>query len=139
MTRFMITLEEGVELVWLAFEDMIGGEIYVKKIPSIRLVDIAAAVSTEALQTEVGLRPGEKLHELMIASEDAPHTYEFPGHFKVLPAIHNWSQDPARIKDGKPVPANFCYSSETNEEWMSAEDLRIWIRDNRSKLGHDIT
>ena len=87
MTRFMISLEEGVELVWHAFEDMVGGEIYVKKIPSMKVTDIARAVAPEAEQKIVGIRPGEKLHEQMIGFEDAPHTYEYQGHYKILPAI----------------------------------------------------
>jgi UDP-N-acetylglucosamine 4,6-dehydratase/5-epimerase len=135
MTRFMITLEQGVELVWHAFDDMVGGEIYVKKIPSMRVVDVASAVDPEAKQTVIGIRPGEKLHEQMITPEDAPHTYEFSEYFKVLPAIHNWSKDSMRIKGGKLVPADFNYSSDTNIEWMSVEALRTWIAANRIKIG----
>jgi len=135
MTRFMITLEQGVELVWQAFDDMVGGEIYVKKIPSMKVVDIAKAVAPEAHHEVVGIRPGEKLHEQMITTEDAPHTYEFPGHFKVLPAIHNWSSDAERISDGKLVSPDFSYSSNTNTEWMSAEALRAWIKANQAKIG----
>lgn len=135
MTRFMITLEQGVDLVWHAFKDMVGGEIYVKKIPSMKMVDVATAVDPEAHQEVVGIRPGEKLHEQMITPEDAPHTYEFPGHFKVLPAIHNWSSDSERIRDGKLVPPDFSYSSNTNTEWMNVEALRKWIKDNREKIG----
>lgn len=135
MTRFMITLEQGVELVWHAFDDMVGGEIYVKKIPSMRVVDVASAVDPEAKQTVIGIRPGEKLHEQMITPEDAPHTYEFSEYFKVLPAIHNWSKDSVRIKGGKLVPTDFNYSSDTNIEWMSVEALRTWIAANRIKIG----
>jgi UDP-N-acetylglucosamine 4,6-dehydratase len=97
MTRFMITLEQGVDLVWHAFEDMVGGEIYVKKTPSMKVTDIALAVVPNARHENIGIRPGEKLHEQMISPEDAPHTYEYADHFKILPAIHNWSVDPARI------------------------------------------
>jgi UDP-N-acetylglucosamine 4,6-dehydratase len=135
MTRFMITLEHGVELVWHAFDDMVGGEIYVKKIPSMRVVDIATTVDPEARQVVVGIRPGEKLHEQMITPEDAAYTYEFSEHFKVLPAIHNWSSDAERISDGKLVPPDFSYCSNTNAEWMSVEDLRKWIKDNQEKIG----
>ena len=135
MTRFMISLEEGVKLVWHAFEDMLGGEIYVKKIPSMTITDIAKAVSPEAEQKIIGIRPGEKLHEQMIGVEDAPHTYEYDEHFKILPAIHNWSKDPKRIKDGKRVPENFNYSSDNNQDWMSANDLSMWIKENISKIG----
>lgn len=91
MTRFMISLEEGVELVWHAFEDMEGGEIYVKKIPSMKVTDLARVVAPEARQEIIGIRPGEKLHEQMISAEDAYYTYEYPEHFKILPTIHSWS------------------------------------------------
>lgn len=135
MTRFMITLEQGVDLVWHAFNDMVGGEIYVKKIPSMRVTDIANATAPDARHEIVGVRPGEKLHEQMIGPEDALHTYEFPGHYKVLPAIHNWSNDPTRISGGIKVPADFTYSSDNNTEWMSVEALRTWIEANRAWLG----
>jgi len=135
MTRFMITLEEGVELVWHAFEDTQGGEIYVKKIPSMKVTDVATAVAPSANQKFVGIRPGEKLHEQMISPEDSYYTYEYPNHFKILPAIHNWSTDCNRIKDGTKVPEGFEYSSNTNTEWMSIETLRQWIANNQGKIG----
>ena len=97
MTRFMITLEEGVELVWHAFEDMIGGETYVKKTPSMKVTDLALAVDKNAKQEEVGIRPGEKLHEQMIGSEDVHYTYEYSGYFKILPSINNWSKGRPRF------------------------------------------
>ncbi len=136
MTRFMITLEQGVELVWHAFEDMRGGEIYVKKIPSMRIPDIATAVAPDARQEVVGIRPGEKLHEQMISEEDALYTYEYKEHFKILPAIHEWSADPHRIKDGVKVPEGFVYSSDNNKEWMGTPDLQRWISKNREKIGN---
>jgi UDP-N-acetylglucosamine 4,6-dehydratase/5-epimerase len=135
MTRFMITLEEGVDLVWHAFDDMIGGEIYVKKIPSMNILDVARASAPDAKHEIVGIRPGEKLHEQMIGPEDAPHTYEYPGHYKILPSIHNWSQDPARIRGGKLVHQDFTYSSDNNPEWMSVDTLAKWISENRGKIG----
>ncbi len=127
MTRFMITLEQGVELVWHAFEDMVGGEIYVKKIPSLKLTDIALACDPNAKHEIVGIRPGEKLHEQMIGIEDSLFTYEYPEHFKILPSIHGWSDDPFRIKNGKKVAEDFTYCSDNNTEWMSIETLRAWI------------
>jgi UDP-N-acetylglucosamine 4,6-dehydratase (inverting) len=135
MTRFMITLEEGVELVWHAFEDMVGGEIYVKKIPSMKVTDVALACVPCANHEVVGIRPGEKLHEQMIGTEDALYTYEYQEHFKILPAIHNWSRDQYRIKDGKKVDENFTYCSDNNTEWMSIASLKIWIDQNREKVG----
>ena len=135
MTRFMITLEQGVELVWHAFEDMVGGEIYVKKIPSMKLVDIAAAVAPDARLRHIGIRPGEKLHEQMIGEEDVPYTYEYEGHYKILPAINDWSKDPRRIKDGRAVPLDFVYRSDTNSQWMDRSELQAWIEQNRGKIG----
>ena len=135
MTRFMISLEQGVELVWHAFDDMVGGEIYVKKIPSMNICDLARAVAPECRQTTIGIRPGEKLHEQMIGAEDSWHTYEYPEHFKILPAINGWDKTPERIKDGKPVPEGFVYASDNNSAWMSQEELQAWIAENQHKIG----
>jgi len=136
MTRFMITLEQGVDLVWHAFDDMQGGEIYVKKIPSMRVVDIALAVGESMRHEVVGIRPGEKLHEQMIGSEDSSYTYEYEDYYKILPAIHNWSADPLRIKEGIKVKENFTYSSDNNSKWMSVEALRDWVFANKAKIGN---
>ena len=135
MTRFMITLEQGVELVWHAFDDMVGGEIYVKKIPSMKVSDLATAVAPEATQKVVGIRPGEKLHEQMIGPEDSYHTYEYAEHFKILPAIHNWDTSSERIKNGVKVVEGFEYASDSNTEWMSIDTLRDWIQANEAKIG----
>jgi UDP-N-acetylglucosamine 4,6-dehydratase/5-epimerase len=135
MTRFMISLEQGVELVWHAFEDMIGGEIYVKKIPSMKITDLARAIAPECKQEIVGIRPGEKLHEQMIGAEDSYYTYEYSEHYKVLPAINNWDKDSSRIKDGKKVAEGFIFASDNNTDWMSDEQLRGWINVNKSKIG----
>jgi UDP-N-acetylglucosamine 4,6-dehydratase/5-epimerase len=135
MTRFMISLEQGVELVWKAFNDMIGGEIYVHKCPSMNITDIAKAVSPSARQETIGIRPGEKLHEQMIGPEDALHTFEYSDYFKILPAIHNWSSDPERINGGVKVDPDFNYCSDNNPDWMTIETLRTWIDHNRNKIG----
>jgi UDP-N-acetylglucosamine 4,6-dehydratase/5-epimerase len=135
MTRFMISLEQGVELVWHAFQDMEGGEIYVKKIPSMKVTDIASTVSPEAEQTIVGIRPGEKLHEQMISEEDSYFTYEYPDHFKILPSINNWGDCAERIKDGKKVAEGFSYTSDNNPEWMDSAALNAWIQANAEKIG----
>ena len=135
MTRFMISLEQAVELVWYAFEDMVGGEIYVKKIPSMNIVDLAIAVAPDAEREIIGIRPGEKMHEQMISAEDAATTYEYPDHFKVLPVINNWSNDADRIKDGVKVAVDFVYDSSGNEDWMSVDALRVWLEKNKDKLG----
>ena len=136
MTRFMISLSEGVKFVWHAFDDLKGGEIYVKKIPSMKLTDIALAISPEAEQQEVGVRPGEKLHEQMIGLEDALYTYEFPEYFKILPSINEWFNDPERIGKGKKVDPNFIYSSDNNSDWMKVEELQEWIKVNFNKIGN---
>jgi UDP-N-acetylglucosamine 4,6-dehydratase/5-epimerase len=135
MTRFMISLEQGVELVWHAFSDMVGGEIYVKKIPSMTITDIARVVAPDAAQRTIGVRPGEKIHEQMVGLEDAPYTYEYHEHFKILPAINNWSLSPERIKAGVKVADNFVYASNTNADWMSDAMLQSWINSNRGKIG----
>lgn len=127
MTRFMITLEEGVNLVWKAFDDMEGGEIYVQKIPSMKVVDVAKAVDSDAEIELVGIRPGEKLHEIMISEEDSLYTYEYDSYYKILPSIHEWYKEENRIKNGKKVPDGFSYTSDNNKEWMSVEELRDWI------------
>lgn len=136
MTRFMISLEQGVELVWHAFEDMVGGEIYVKKIPSMKVTDLGKVIAPDAKQEVVGIRPGEKLHEQMIGPEDSFYTYEYPHYFKVLPAIHEWDRDSNRIKDGKRVKEGFSYTSDNNPDWMNSKELRIWINRNYEKIGN---
>jgi FlaA1/EpsC-like NDP-sugar epimerase len=136
MTRFMISLEEGVELVWHVFDDMKGGEIYVKKIPSMKVTDIATAIDSGCDQEEVGIRPGEKLHEQMIGQEDALYTYEYKTHFKILPSINNWGKDPERIGNGVKVDEDFVYSSNTNKEWMEITALQDWINKNKATIGN---
>jgi UDP-N-acetylglucosamine 4,6-dehydratase len=135
MTRFMISLEQGVELVWHAFEDMVGGEIYVKKIPSMKVTDLARVVAPECKHEFVGIRPGEKLHEQMIGAEDSHYTFEYPEHFKILPAINEWSSSPERIKDGRKVAEGFVYASDNNAIWMTDAELRAWIHTNRQNIG----
>ena len=99
------------------------------------ITDIAKAISENAKQKTIGIRPGEKIHEQMIGLEDAPHTYEYENHYKILPAIYNWSSDPKRNKNGVKVDAKFTYTSNNNSEWMTIDDLRKWIRANTSKIG----
>jgi UDP-N-acetylglucosamine 4,6-dehydratase len=135
MTRFMITLEQGVDLVWHAFGDMEGGEVYVKKIPSMRMTELAHAIAPGCKLKFVGIRPGEKLHEQMISAEDSYYTYEYGEHYKILPAINNWATCERRIKDGKKVLEGFSYTSDNNPEWMSPEELQAWIGANREKIG----
>jgi len=135
MTRFMITLDSAVELVWQVFDEMKGGEIFVKKIPSMKVTDIASAIDKNRPQEIVGIRPGEKLHEQMIASEDAIYTYEYDQYYKILPSINSWNKDPIRIGKGILVDPDFSYSSETNQNWMSQTELLNWIEINKDKVG----
>ncbi len=130
MTRFMITLEEAVDLVWEAMHKMIGGEIFVKKIPSMSIIEIAKAISEDADQKIIGIRPGEKIHEQMIGPEDAPYTYEYDGYYKILPMIYNFHLDKQRIGNGKLVESDFFYRSDINKDWMEAKTLKDWIRKN---------
>ena len=134
MTRFMISLDQGVDLVWHAFKDMIGGEIYVKKIPSMKIIDIAKVIAPKARHKIIGIRPGEKLHEQMIGSDDSYSTFEYTGYYKILPQINDWGKDISRIKNGKKVPIGFIYSSENNSKWMKRSDLKKWIEINISNL-----
>ena len=135
MSRFMITLEQGVELVWHAFEDMVGGETYVKKIPSMKVVDIANVIAPKAKFEIIGIRPGEKLHEQMIGTEDSYYTYEYSKYFKILPQINEWNKDLKRIKNGIKVLKGFVYSSNTNLDWMKKDDLRKWLDTNKNFIG----
>ena len=135
MTRFMMPLDNGVELVWKAFDDMQGGEIYVKKIPSIKITDIARVIAPKSKFEIIGIRPGEKLHEQMISIEDSLYTYEYTDYFKILPQINNWDKDKKRIKDGFRVDEGFTYSSDNNSEWMTKSELKTWLDNNRDSIG----
>jgi UDP-N-acetylglucosamine 4,6-dehydratase (inverting) len=134
MTRFMVSLEQGVGLACHALEDTEGGEIYVKKVPSMKVTDIARAVDARAEHEIIGIRPGEKLHEQMISAEDSVHTYEYPDYFKILPAINRRGNE-SRIKGGRRVPDGFVYASDSNTDWMSVATLKGWIEANRAHLG----
>ena len=135
MTRFMISLDQGVKLVWHAFQDMMGGEIYVKKIPSMKIIDIAKVIAPKAKLKHIGIRPGEKLHEQMISSEDSYSTFEYPDFYKILPQINNWKKDKLRIKKGIKVPEGFIYSSNENKKWMTKSELKNWITLNSIHIG----
>jgi len=128
MTRFMISLEQGVELVWHAFTDMVGGEVYVRKIPSMKITDIATAVSNKAEHKVIGIRPGEKIHETMVSEEDSYSTYEYDWYYKILPTINKWHLDKNRIKDGKKIADGFVYSSGNNKKWMTIEQLQKFLK-----------
>ena len=130
MTRFMISLEQAVDLVFKAFVKAKGGEIFVKKIPSMNIIDIAKAISSKAKIDIIGVRPGEKIHEQMIGAEDSPFTFEYKDYYKILPSIYDLSKDKKRIEDGKKVKEGFIYSSDTNNDWMKIPELKKWITKN---------
>ena len=127
MTRFMISLEQGVHLVWQALGSMDGGEIYVKKIPSMNITDIARAIAPDSEFEIIGIRPGEKLHEQMIGLEDVYYTYEYKDYYKILPSIRFWGGEKIKIGEGVKVPENFTYCSDTNPDWMSIEQLQAYL------------
>jgi FlaA1/EpsC-like NDP-sugar epimerase len=136
MTRFMIDLKDGVDLVLRALTLSRGGEIFIRKCPSMSIVDICKAIGGPNYPIEtIGIRPGEKLHEQMIGSEDAPMTYEFSDYFKILPNLYDWFKDKHRILEGTKVSEDFLYSSDSNPSWMSEEKLKRWITLNEDKLG----
>ena len=123
MTRFWISLEQGVELVIKALEEARGGETFISKIPSFTITDLAEAMYPGIPKKEVGIREGEKLHEIMVTREDSMHTYEYEKHFIIYPH-YDWWRDRDLIPGGKLVAPEFEYSSGTNTEWLSVEELR---------------
>lgn len=123
MTRFWISLEEGVELVIKALEEAHGGETFISKIPSFKITDLAEAMLPGCEKKEVGIREGEKLHEIMVTREDSLHTYEYKKHYIVYPHYNWWIEDDL-IPGGELVKPEFEYSSGTNTEWLSVEQLR---------------
>lgn len=122
MTRFWITLEHGVQFVLDNLERMHGGEIFVPKIPSMNVMDLAKAIAPGCEIDIVGIRPGEKLHEAMIMEDDARHTREFDTHYVIQPEFSWWSEK--YIKGGKSLPDGFKYTSDANTEWLSVEQLK---------------
>ena len=123
MTRFMITLKEGIDLISQSFEEMYGGEIFVKKIPSMKVVDIATCLRPDLEQEEVGIRPGEKLHEQMISPEDARNTYDFGDFYKIIPDFYDEEVKAKVTCGGNLVPSNFEYNSQNNTDWMTPDHL----------------
>jgi UDP-N-acetylglucosamine 4,6-dehydratase (inverting) len=128
MTRFNISLEEGVEMVLFAIEHAWGGEIFVPKIPSYRILDVAEAVGPECERTVVGIRPGEKIHEEMITEADSFFTYDLGSYYTILPAVPSFNlQNYVQTFKAEKVPIEFKYNSGTNTDWLSVEDLRTLI------------
>lgn len=129
MTRFNISLQEGVDLVLHALETAWGGEIFVPKIPSYKITDVAKAIGPECKHEIVGIRPGEKVHEEMITSSDSFSTYDLGKFYTILPQVTNWKlEDYVKNFKAKCVPAGFQYNSGENTEWISVEDIRKLIK-----------
>jgi UDP-N-acetylglucosamine 4,6-dehydratase/5-epimerase len=125
MTRFWITLPQAVAFVVKSFDLMVGGELYVPRIPSIKIVDLAESVAPGAELYEIGIRPGEKLHEEMIAPDDARRTLRLADRYVVQPTIAEWGYEPP--VDGEQVPDGFAYRSDTNDLWLSVAEMRDMI------------
>lgn len=124
MTRFWITLNQGVQFVSDSLKRMKGGEIFVPKIPSMNIMDLAKAIGPDCEVEIIGIRPGEKLHEVMITEDDARHTVEFPTYYTIVPEFTWWGSE---VEHGKKVPDGFVYSSDTNTEWLTPEQLTKMI------------
>jgi len=130
MTRFWITIGQGVEFVLDGLERMSGGEIFVPKLPSMKIVDLARAMLPECGIEIVGVRPGEKLHEVMIPVDDARVTLEYDDHYVIQPAFHDWRPDDyKKANGGRAVAEEFEYSSQANDRWLRADELNALLRD----------
>lgn len=127
MTRFWITLDQGVQFVIDNLERMQGGEIFVPKIPSMNIMDLARAVAPECDTKIVGIRPGEKLHEAMIMEDDARHTLEYESYYAILPELSWWNS--AESEEGKKLPEDFAYTSDSNTEWLTIEKLKELVEE----------
>lgn len=131
MTRFNITLQEGVRLVLFALENMAGGEIFVPRIPSYRITDVAKAIAPDARLEIVGIRPGEKIHEEMITATDSLQTAEFEDHFVILPSTPQWDTDAyIATRKGRRCAPGYSYNSGANDAWLTVDDLRQLIREH---------
>jgi UDP-N-acetylglucosamine 4,6-dehydratase len=125
MTRFWITLDQGVRFVLDSLDRMHGGEIFVPKLPSMKMTELARAIAPECELKIIGIRPGEKLHEVMVPEDDARSTLEFEDHFRILPSFHDWDADDYyRGAGGTRCPEGFSYSSDRNDRWLTDEELR---------------
>jgi UDP-N-acetylglucosamine 4,6-dehydratase len=130
MTRFWIKIDEGASFVDRCLHLMRGGEIFIPKIPSMRLTDLASAIGPDCEQETIGIRPGEKLHELLITRDDARHTLEFEDLYIIQPGIHRWDYVDSAVygsERGKPVMADFEYASDSNTEWLDLKQLKAVI------------
>lgn len=128
MTRFWITLEQGVELVLKALTESVGGEIFIPKIPSMRVVDLARALDPDCVLKKIGIRPGEKIHESLISEDEARKALEFDKHYVVLPQFMRVGDILAKFKGGKALTDGFIYRSDLNREWLNVEQLKLMVQ-----------
>ncbi len=129
MTRFWITLEQGVDFVLASLDRMVGGEIFVPKIPSTKIIDLAQAIGPDCELKEIGIRPGEKLHETLVPVDDARNSLEFQDHFVIEPTYHWWTKvDPLKDLHGKRCPDGFSYTSDNNAQWLSIQEIQEMVR-----------
>jgi UDP-N-acetylglucosamine 4,6-dehydratase len=136
MTRFWITLDQGVDLVLKTLHRMHGGEIFVPKIPSMQITELARAIAPGAEQVVVGIRPGEKLHEMMIPRDDARHTREFDDHYVIEPDFPWWERE--RETEGRVCADGFEYRSDNNTNWLTQEQLRSMVQPIAEQLGEQL-
>ena len=129
MTRFMMTLDTAVKLVWKSLDDMRGGEMYVVKAPSMKVIDIINSFSNKPKIKIIGIRPGEKIHEQMISTEESPYTYEYKEFFKILPQVSD-NYKKYKVSKKNLVKKNFFYRSDANNKWMKRAELQKWIKKN---------
>jgi FlaA1/EpsC-like NDP-sugar epimerase len=138
MTRFSITLQEGVDFVLRSIGRMRGGEIFVPKIPSYRIVDVARAIAPEAEQKVIGIRPGEKVHETLVPADESWHTVEYEDHFIIMPTHPWWNREAELLAEGGRIcDLGFAYTSETNQEWLTVEQIRSLARELCEEKGID--
>ncbi|HUB81284.1 MAG TPA: UDP-N-acetylglucosamine 4,6-dehydratase (inverting) [Bryobacteraceae bacterium] len=131
MTRFWMTLDQAVELVLNSIETMYGGEVFIPKIPSMRVVDLAEVIAPDCEQVEIGIRPGEKLHETLISEDEARHSIELSTRYVITP-MHPWWKD-QEVAPGRPLPEGFQYSSNTNPQWLTQDQLRRLVGETDSQ------
>lgn len=134
MTRFWITLDRGVQFVMECLEKMRGGEIFVPKIPSMKLIELARAIGPDCDMEIIGRRPGEKLHEVMVSEDDALNTVEYDEFFAILPTVHKWDQREPAVSGGRRCPEGFRYSSDTNDWWLTAPELKEMIGPSKALI-----
>lgn len=135
MTRFWITLQQGVDFVLSSLESMTGGEIFVPKIPSTKIVDLARVIGPDCDIVDVGIRPGEKLHEVMIAEDDSRATIDLGDHYVICPSFAWWDMNGGSVRGGKSVPEGFRYSSDLNNDWLDTKRIAELVKPFLSEAG----